>query len=112
MADNTIFQNINRVSLSALSHLLKRNRIRMMQLYRVPFERNADRIKQLRYEYVHWYWIWKCMRVMELKAEAVHHDPIYVDEAGSNLAKTRGHGRNIIVLSTLPSSRQHCVWCE
>jgi hypothetical protein len=52
MADSTIFQNFNRVSLSALSHLLKHNRIRMRQLYRVPFKRNADLVKQLRYEYV------------------------------------------------------------
>ncbi|XP_045579092.1 uncharacterized protein isoform X4 [Salmo salar] len=88
MADNTIFQNINRVSLSALSRLLKRNRIRMKQLYRVPFERNSDRVKQLRYEYV--------QRVMELEADVVHHELIYVDEAGFNLAKTRRRGRNII----------------
>jgi hypothetical protein len=52
MADNTILQNVNRVSLSALSHLLKHNRVRMRQLYRVPFERISDRVKQLRYEYV------------------------------------------------------------
>ena len=50
MADNTIFQNV--YSLSALSRLLKCNIIRMKQLYRVPFERNSDRVKQLRYEYV------------------------------------------------------------
>lgn len=35
-------------------------------------------------------------RVMELEADAVHHELIYVDEAGFNLAKTRGRGRNII----------------
>ncbi|XP_045564705.1 uncharacterized protein [Salmo salar] len=88
MADNTIFQNVNRLSLSALSRLLKRNRIRMKQLYRVPFERNSDRVKQLRFEYV--------QRVMELEADAVHHQLIYVDEAGFNLAQTRCCGRNII----------------
>jgi hypothetical protein len=33
---------------------------------------------------------------MELEADAVHHELIYVGEAGSNLAKTRGRGRNII----------------
>ncbi|XP_052341208.1 uncharacterized protein LOC118363001 isoform X1 [Oncorhynchus keta] len=88
MVDNTVFQNVNRVSLSALSRLLKRNRIRMKQLYRVPFERNADSVKQLRYEYV--------QSVMELEADAVHHELIYVDEAGFNLAKTRSCGRNII----------------
>ncbi|XP_070971570.1 zinc finger protein 271-like [Oncorhynchus clarkii lewisi] len=60
----------------------------MKQLSRVPFERNADRVKQLRYEYV--------QSVMELEADAVHHELIYVDEAGFNLAKTRSRGRNII----------------
>eukprot|EP00063_Salmo_salar_P061727 XP_014036562.1 PREDICTED: uncharacterized protein LOC106590264 [Salmo salar] len=88
MADNTIFQNVYRVSLSALSRLLKHYRIRMKQLYRVPFKRNSDRVKQLRYEYV--------QRVMELEADAMHHELIYVDEAGFNLAKTRGRGKNII----------------
>lgn len=33
---------------------------------------------------------------MELEADAVHHELIYVDEAGFNHAKTRGRGRNII----------------
>jgi hypothetical protein len=33
---------------------------------------------------------------MELEADAVHHELIYMDEAGFNLAKTRGRGRNII----------------
>ena len=32
---------------------------------------------------------------MELEADAVHHELIYVDEAGFSLAKTRGCGRNI-----------------
>ncbi len=31
--------------------ILKCNQIRMKQLYRVPFERNSDRVKQLCYEY-------------------------------------------------------------
>jgi hypothetical protein len=33
---------------------------------------------------------------MELEADAVYHELIYVDEAGFNLAKTRGHSRNIV----------------
>ncbi|KAI4880857.1 hypothetical protein NFI96_024791, partial [Prochilodus magdalenae] len=36
------------------------------------------------------------MRVMELEADRTPHEPIYVDEAGFNLAKTRRRGRNII----------------
>ncbi|KAI4880860.1 hypothetical protein NFI96_024789 [Prochilodus magdalenae] len=35
-------------------------------------------------------------RVMELEADRTPHEPIYVDEAGFNLAKTRRRGRNII----------------
>lgn len=60
----------------------------MKQIYRVPFERNNERIKQLRYEYV--------QRVMELEADAMGHELIYVDEAGFNLTKTRRRGRNLI----------------
>ncbi|XP_053340407.1 uncharacterized protein LOC128534595 isoform X2 [Clarias gariepinus] len=86
--DTITFQNINYVSISALSRVLARNRIRMKQIYRVPFERNSERIKQLRYEYV--------QRVMELEADAMGHELIYVDEAGFNLTKTRRRGRNLI----------------
>ncbi|XP_053371948.1 uncharacterized protein LOC128545563 isoform X2 [Clarias gariepinus] len=86
--DTITFQNINNVSISALSRVLARNRIRMKQIYRVPFERNSERIKQLRYEYV--------QRVMELEADAMGHELIYVDEAGFNLTKTRRRGRNLI----------------
>lgn len=143
MADNTIFQSINRASLSALSRLLKRNRIRMKQLYRVPLERNSDRVKTFEmwigagklypnpnpivgtgYGSV-WYYIiltdpclfllcyvvLSCLfqRVMELEADAVHHELIYVDEAGFNLAKKQGtSGRNIIghrAVITVPGQR-------
>ena len=47
-----IFHNI-RVSLSTLAHILKKHHLRMKQLYRVPFERNSQRVKDKRYEYVH-----------------------------------------------------------
>lgn len=50
--DDTTFQNIHNVSISVLSRLLARNRIRMKQIYRVPYERNSERVKQLRYDYV------------------------------------------------------------
>ncbi|XP_053088343.1 uncharacterized protein LOC128318005 [Pangasianodon hypophthalmus] len=39
-------------------------------------------------------------RVMELDAAAEHHDFVYVDEVGFNLAKTRRRGRNL---------REHCA---
>ena len=40
-ADNTIFNNIHQVGLSTLDRVLQRNRIRMKQVYRVPFERSS-----------------------------------------------------------------------
>jgi len=50
--DDTTFQNIHNVSISVLCCVLARNRIRMKRIYRVPFERNSERVKQLRYDYV------------------------------------------------------------
>ncbi len=47
-------------------------------------------------------------RVMELEANQVPHEMIYVDEAGFNLAKRRRRGRNIIgkrATVTLPGQR-------
>ncbi|XP_025760651.1 uncharacterized protein LOC109201247 [Oreochromis niloticus] len=86
--NDTIFQNVHSASISALSRVLARHRIRMKQIYRVPFERNTERVKQLRYDYV--------QRVMELEADAMGHELLFVDEAGFNLSKTRRRGRNII----------------
>ncbi|XP_043091924.1 uncharacterized protein LOC122342172 [Puntigrus tetrazona] len=60
----------------------------MKQLYKVPFERNSERVKELRHQYV--------QRVMELEANQTPHKFIYVDEAGFNLARTRRRGRNLI----------------
>lgn len=40
--DATVFNNIDAVSLSTLQRVLQRHRLRMKQLYRVPFERNSD----------------------------------------------------------------------
>jgi len=50
--DDNIFNNIQRVSLSTLGRILKKNQIYMKQLYRVPFDRNSERVKHLRNEYV------------------------------------------------------------
>lgn len=116
--NDTIFQNIHSVSISALSRVLARHRIRMKQIYRVPFERNTERVKQLRYDYVqvsysvigsefgsaycsavhgpdalHLFCL--VQRVMELEADAMGHELLFVDEAGFNLSKTRRRGRNI-----------------
>jgi len=50
--DDTTFQNIHNVSISVLCCVLARNRIRMKKIYRVPFERNSEHVKQLWYDYV------------------------------------------------------------
>ncbi|XP_044040880.1 uncharacterized protein LOC122870620 [Siniperca chuatsi] len=60
----------------------------MKQLYTVPFERNGERVKELRYQYV--------QRIMELEASEPPHSFLYMDEAGFNLTKRRRRGRNII----------------
>ncbi|XP_049319290.1 uncharacterized protein LOC111190584 [Astyanax mexicanus] len=86
--NNEIFQNIDRVSLSTLDRVLHRNKLRMKQVYRVPFERNSERVKELRYNYV--------QRVLELEVDAVEHQFIFIDEVGFNLTKRRRRGRNII----------------
>ncbi len=103
----------------------------MKQLYKVPFEINCERIKELRCQCVqvrlcntvitvHYIVCFAVnfsisleysrtysktfthtvsdyfQRVMELEANQVPHEIIYVDEAGLNLAKRRRRGRNII----------------
>ncbi|KAL7381579.1 hypothetical protein ABVT39_008029 [Epinephelus coioides] len=50
--DNLIFQNINTISTSTIDRVLKKHEMSMKQLYRVPFERNSDRVKELRFQYV------------------------------------------------------------
>lgn len=50
--DNTVFSNIQRVSLSTLARILQRNQIRIKQLYKLPFERNSQRNKEFRRAYV------------------------------------------------------------
>ncbi|XP_016308870.1 uncharacterized protein LOC107663208 [Sinocyclocheilus anshuiensis] len=60
----------------------------MKPLYKVPFERNCDRVKNLRHDFVE--------RILEMDAHAIIHEYIYVDEVGFNLSKTRRRGRNVI----------------
>ncbi|KAL0146999.1 hypothetical protein M9458_057523 [Cirrhinus mrigala] len=98
--DDRIFNNIQRVSLSTLARILKKNQVHMKQLYRVPFDRNSERVKHLRTEYVE--------RVLQMDAEQIQHEFIYVDEAGFNLAKTRRRGRNVIghrAITNVPGQR-------
>ncbi|XP_053337077.1 uncharacterized protein LOC128509381 isoform X1 [Clarias gariepinus] len=53
LLDNVMFQNINSISISTKDRVLKKHQMTMKQIYRVPFERNSDRVKELRYQYVH-----------------------------------------------------------
>lgn len=50
--DNLNFPNIDNVSLTIIDRVLKRHSVLMKQAYRVPFERNSDRIKHLCHQYV------------------------------------------------------------
>ena len=48
--DQAMFQNIATVSMATLDRVLKRNEMRMKQVYRVPFERNSERVKEIRHD--------------------------------------------------------------
>ncbi len=52
LANRQVFNNINHVSITTIRRILGKHSITMKQLYRVPFERNSDRVKGLRAEYV------------------------------------------------------------
>ncbi|RXN32842.1 hypothetical protein ROHU_036083 [Labeo rohita] len=62
--------------------------MRMKQVYKVPFERNSPRVKELRAQYV--------QTIFDLESLDRPHDFIFVDEAGFNLTNRRRRGRNII----------------
>lgn len=47
-----LFNNVEAISLQTIVHMLKRHQVSLKHLYHVPFERNADTVKQLRTEYV------------------------------------------------------------
>ncbi|XP_016372823.1 uncharacterized protein LOC107712180 [Sinocyclocheilus rhinocerous] len=88
LADRQVFNNINRVSITTIRRILVKHNMTMKQLYRVPFERNSVRVKELRHEYV--------QRILDMDGAAQPHECIYIDEAGFNLSKNRRRGRNII----------------
>ena len=50
--DHEIFNNIESISLPTIKRTLSKHRVRMKQLYTVPFERNSERVKELRRQYV------------------------------------------------------------
>lgn len=55
--ENEVFENINSISLTTIARTLSKHRVRMKQLYTVPFDRNSDRVKDLRRLYVQVYCI-------------------------------------------------------
>ncbi|XP_039666173.1 uncharacterized protein LOC120564968 [Perca fluviatilis] len=98
--DNMNFEGINSVSLSTIDRVLKRNMISLKKAYRVPFERNSERLKELRYQYV--------QRMFQLDSMERPHECIFLDEAGFNLTERRRRGRNIIgqrAIVELPGQR-------
>ncbi|XP_049336457.1 uncharacterized protein LOC125802431 [Astyanax mexicanus] len=98
--DHVDFEGITSISISTIDRVLKRNRMRMKQLYRVPFERNSERVKEQRFHYV--------QRVFQLDSSEQPHEYIYMDEAGFNLTKRRRRGRNVIgqrAIVTVPGQR-------
>ncbi len=50
--DQQAFSEIDCISISTIDNLLHRNRLRMKQVYRVPFERNSEQVKNQRIHYV------------------------------------------------------------
>ncbi|XP_026032738.1 uncharacterized protein LOC113037561 [Astatotilapia calliptera] len=88
LADRQVFSNIDHVSITTIRRILGKHSITMKQLYRVPFERNSDRVKGLRAEYVR--------RILAMDGAAQPHEFIFIDEAGFDLSKTRRRGRNVI----------------
>ncbi|KAI2649093.1 Insertion element IS630 uncharacterized 39 kDa protein [Labeo rohita] len=82
------FNDIHQVSISTLARILKKKHIQMKQIYRVPFERNSERVKRLRHDYAEVF--------LRMDGEEIQHEFIYVDEAGFNLTRTRRRGRNVI----------------
>ncbi|KAL2085754.1 hypothetical protein ACEWY4_019074 [Coilia grayii] len=52
LADRQVFHNIIQVSITTIRRILVKHNMTMKQLYRVPFERNNVRGKELRHDYV------------------------------------------------------------
>ncbi|KAJ8365154.1 hypothetical protein SKAU_G00139850, partial [Synaphobranchus kaupii] len=86
--DQQVFRGIDAINISTIDRILRKNRLRMKQAYRVPFERNSDRVKYQRQEYV--------QGIFEVEGRPVPHEIIFIDEAGFDLTKRRRRGRNII----------------
>ncbi|RXN18454.1 receptor-type tyrosine- phosphatase U-like protein [Labeo rohita] len=100
IADNVNFESIDDVSLATIDRVLRRQKMRMKQVYRVPFERNSARHKDLRYEYVQVSTSMFTVQLVDILCCSVayitSHEYLFLDEAGFNLQKRRQRGHNII----------------
>ncbi|XP_030641395.1 NACHT, LRR and PYD domains-containing protein 12-like [Chanos chanos] len=79
LSGHTVFDNVHQVSLSTLGRVLKKHHVQMKQLYRVRTERNSEIVKDLRHEYVE--------RDLQMGADAIPREFIFMDEPGFNLTK-------------------------
>jgi len=50
--DKDVFTNLSSVSISTVDRVLKRHKMTKKQLYKVPFERNSERVKELQHQFV------------------------------------------------------------
>nr|XP_023842939.1 uncharacterized protein LOC111963654 [Salvelinus alpinus] len=86
--DQVFFQGTDSISISIIDQIVQKNHIRTKQLYRVPFERISNRVKEQQFQYV--------QRIFELDAMADPQEYIFINEAGFSLTKRRKRGSNII----------------
>ncbi|XP_046721562.1 uncharacterized protein LOC124396516 [Silurus meridionalis] len=124
IAYNVNFESIDDVSLATIDRVLRRQKMRMKQVYRVPFERNSARHKVYIHVHstvsghtvllsgLHYFWTILCylidccsehlctftfsQRILQLDTMARPHEYLFLDEVGFNLQKRRQRGRNII----------------
>ncbi|KAL4007429.1 hypothetical protein ACER0C_001281 [Sarotherodon galilaeus] len=98
IADNVNFESIDDVSLATIDRVLRRQKTRMKQVYRVPFDRNSARHKDLRYEYV--------QRILQLDTMARPHEYLFLDEAST----CRNEGKEAVTsLAKEPSLRTNQI---
>jgi hypothetical protein len=50
--NQVVFQGIDSISISTIDQIVQKNHTRTKQLYRVPFERNSNRVKEQGFQYV------------------------------------------------------------
>ena len=120
--DHDAFQNIESVNLTTIDRVLKRHRIKMKQVTKVPYERNSERVKEMRFRYVQvsspvqravclgtihgahnlllyfhvLFFFFYIQTILEVDADENANEYIYIDEAGFNLNTRRRRGRNVI----------------